>query len=279
MTTGAPLLDGLRSIALPRGAIALVPLGQASFIIRAGDMILLTDPFFSPYPGRLVSPPFGAKEAVGVDAVLCTHEHVDHFDPDAIRAIAAASPRSRFVAPRPIVPMFTDLGIASDRVLGAQPGEPVNLDGVTVHPVPASHGVHPADAYNFGQELSGGLYRYLGYVLDAGARVYHAGDTVHYDGMESWLRDLKVDVALLPINGRSDEREAEDIVGNLDHVEAARLAAEIGADILIPMHYDMFAGNPGYPEKVVEVVRQESLDLTVAVLGRGRPWIYAPARN
>lgn len=279
MTTGATLLNKLRSISLPPGAIALVPLGQASFVVRSGDLILLTDPFFSPHPGRLVFPPFTAQEAAGVDVVLCTHEHIDHFDPDAIRSIATASPEARFVAPRPIVPMFTDLGIRVDRVIGAQPGEPVDLDGLTVHPVPASHGVHPADAYNFGQELSDGLYRYLGYVLDAGARLYHAGDTVHYEGMETWLRDVQVDVALLPINGRSVEREAEDIVGNLDHEEAALLAAAVGVDVVIPMHYDMFAANLGNPEKVVDVVRRESLDVTVVVVGLGRPWIYVPVRS
>jgi L-ascorbate metabolism protein UlaG (beta-lactamase superfamily) len=141
------------------------------------------------------------------------------------------------------------------------------------------HGVDVADAYSFGQERAGGLYAFVGYVIEAGGvRVYHAGDTVPYDGMEGWLRPLAVDVALLPINGRNAEREAQNLVGNLDHEEAARLAAAIGCDVLVPMHYDMFAANLGYPDRLVEVVIRDRLDLAVTIPARGRPWVYTKAR-
>ncbi len=51
-------------------------------------------------------------------------------------------------------------------------------------------------------------------------RVYHAGDTIAYDDMVERLRALRVDVALLPINGRDHFREAQDVVGNLTPREA-----------------------------------------------------------
>ncbi len=76
-------------------------------------------------------------------------------------------------------------------------------------------------------------------------RVYHAGDTIAYDGMARRLRDLRVDLALLPINGRTAEREARGLVGNLGHVEAADLAAEAGIPAMIPMHHDTIDGNTG----------------------------------
>jgi L-ascorbate metabolism protein UlaG (beta-lactamase superfamily) len=103
-----------------------------------------------------------------------------------------------------------------------------------------------ADAYTFGHEISGGLYRYLGYVIElAGVRVYHAGDTIAYEGMSQRLRDLHVDLALLPINGRSAEREARGLVGNLGPAEAADVAAEAGIPVMVPMHHDTIDGNTG----------------------------------
>lgn len=178
------------------------------------------------------------------------------------------------VAPEPIVPQVTDLGIAAERVIAAQPERPVELGGVTVHPVPACHGVDVADAYSFGRELSGGRYRYLGYVVEAGGvRVYHAGDTVIYEGMEDWLRRHPPDVALLPINGRDHHRESQNIVGNMDHREAAELAAAVGVGLLVPMHYEMFAINLGFPAHLVDIVQRHYPELAVMLPNRERPFI------
>src|SRR5207244_9697022 len=103
-------------------------------------------------------------------------------------AVARAWAGARFVVPSPLVDAVAAVGVPRERLLRAQPDERIRLDGVTLHPVPARHGVGMSDAYTFGRELSGGLYRYLGYVLDDGvARVYLAGDTIVYDGHATLL--------------------------------------------------------------------------------------------
>ena len=156
----------------------------------------------------------------------------------------------------------------------------LTLGAVAAFALPARHGVGMADAYTFGRELSGGLYRYLGYVLDDGvARVYHAGDTIVYDGQAERLRALRADVALLPINGRDHFREAAGVVGNMDHREAAQLADDAGIDVLVPMHYDTFPENLGYPAHLVDVVSRDHPSLAVLVPSRDRPVLYAKARN
>ncbi len=267
--------SALRALDLAPGTIALWWLGQAGFAVRAGGLVMLLDPFLAPMAERASPPAFDADDAVGVDVVTCSHEHYDHLDLASLPAIARASPKARFIVPRPLVDAVAAAGVPRQRIVGAQPDERIRLDGVTLHPLPARHGVGMADAYTFGRELSGGLYRFLGFVVDDGvARVYHAGDTIAYDGQAERLRALNVDVALLPINGRDHYREAAGIVGNLDHREAARLAADAKVDVLVPMHYDAFASNRGYPSHLVDFVGREELPVAVLVPTRDRPVLY-----
>ena len=206
--------------------------------------------------------------------VLCTHEHVDHFDAESAPAIAKASPAAVFVVPTPIVDMVTESGVPPGRVVGMQPGDPLDVAGLRVEAVPAMHGVTMDDAYGFGEALSGGLIRFLGYVVDTGdIRLYHAGDTILYPAMEDGLRELAVDVAMLPINGRDPAREARGIVGNLSEREAAWLAQAIGAGIVVPMHYDMFVRNRGYPEWLVQSVSTDHPGPHVIVPSRDVPFV------
>lgn len=147
---------------------------------------------------------------------------------------------------------------------------------MAINAVPARHGVRVEDAYTFGEELSGGLMRYVGYVFAApGVAVYHAGDTILYDGMLDRLRPFRIEVALLPINGRDADREARGLVGNLDAREAVELARGMGAAVLVPMHYDMFGHNTGRPEEVVALARANGHSLRVEVLERGRPAVFS----
>jgi L-ascorbate metabolism protein UlaG (beta-lactamase superfamily) len=256
-------------------------LGQSGFRLRDPDtnLTLFVDPYLSPHDGRTWQAPVKAEALANADLILCTHEHIDHFDRPALQA-ANATPGARFllVVPQPIVEMARAFGIPSERILGAQPGQTLELMGARIHPVPACHGVNVADAYNFGKELSGGLVRYLGYVVEfGGVRAYHAGDTIPYAGQIETLRRLKPDLALLPINGRDYFREKDlNIVGNMEPREAARVASDIGAQVLIPMHWDIFPFNRGFPREVVAYVDEFLPWLTVLVMGRAAQLVYSP---
>jgi len=220
-------------------------LPQAGFVLRGNGTTLLIDAFLSPRPDRLVPASLAPESLTGIDAILATHEHRDHLDLIALPALAAASPNARVIVPAPIVERVAAI-VGGDRVIGATVDGEIAVRAARVIPVPACHGVDVSDAYTFGQELSGGLHRYLGYVIDlGGVRVYHAGDTIRYDGMAERLRALRGDIALLPINGRRAEREARGFVGNMDHADAADLAAEAGIGALVPMHHDTIDGNTG----------------------------------
>jgi L-ascorbate metabolism protein UlaG (beta-lactamase superfamily) len=80
----------------------------------------------------------------------------------------------------------------------------------------------------------------------------------------------------LPINGRDFFREHEhNIVGNMDFREAARLASDLGVEVLVPMHWELFETNRGYPGDLVRFAAEHFPELTVLVMGRGQRLIVA----
>ncbi|HET9556541.1 MAG TPA: MBL fold metallo-hydrolase, partial [Actinomycetota bacterium] len=221
-------------------------IGQAGFLLRTPATRLAVDPFLSDHPGRRFRSPVGVGDLAGTELVLTTHQHLDHLDAPGLRALLELDDRVLVVVPAPAVPDAAEAGLPPGRLVGARPGEPITAGDVTVYPVPALHGVHVTDAYSHGLPGDGDGVRYLGYVLDTpDGRVYHAGDTLRWDGQAELLRRHRVDLALLPINGRDAEREARDIVGNLDAAEALALARDAAVGTVAPMHYDLMAGNLG----------------------------------
>ena len=236
---------------------------------------VLVDGYFSKHPDRLLETPFPPSDARGLDLIAFTHEHGDHMDLEALPDLAKASPNSSFIAPSPCIKLVIQAGVSGERVIGMQPDQPVTSRGIAVHALPARHALKAGDPYTFGDEGADGMVRFLGYVFRAGnIAVYHAGDTIDYDGLADALRALEVDVALVPINGRDPDRESHGIAGNLDPVEAASLAIRSGVDVVIPTHYDMFEANPGYPEELVRAVRVKKASLKVVVLPAGTAFIY-----
>ena len=262
------LLEELSREEPPARSVALIWFGQSSVALRLGGATILVDPFLSLHPDRLETPPFAAADAREVDVVLITHAHDDHLDTPALPAIASASPDAPFVVPEALVQRVTALGIDRARVFGLAAEARLALGTLVIDAVPACHGDEPADAYRLGP--------YLGYIVSAGgAIVYHSGDTIRCDELVERVREVGVDLALLPINGRDAAREAQGFVGNLDAVEAADLAHELGADAVVPLHWDMFAANPGDPAHLVSAART-----TVVAPVRLRTFVYsAPGRK
>ena len=274
----SPVAQNIATFQLPPNMVALWWLGQASIALKSANTTLYIDPFLSEYPGRLIPPPFAPAVAPPADYVLITHEHVDHLDPKTLPGLAEASPQARFVVPLPIVEQVTALGIAPERVIGVQADEELDWGTLKLFPLPALHGLTSPPAiysFDFVVQENRPLYRYLGYVIEmAGVRVYHAGDTIIYDGMVERLRKLHIDIACLPINGRNYFREQQNLVGNLDEREAADLAAATGVKLLMPIHYEMFAANRGRPGILVEYVQASYPNLSCIIPAHGQPFTY-----
>ena len=242
-------------------SVVVTWLGQASFRFDVGERRILVDPFFAEHEARLYPPHSVDEHGSDVDWLLVTHEHIDHLDPYSLREVAARSPGLKVVAPAPLEAMVRD-----GEFVGVNRGDRLDLDGVAVTVVPAIHGRTVEDGYPDDPA-------FVGYVLELeGTTLYHAGDTIVTDGLRAALAPLDVDVALLPVNGRTHYREDEGLVGNMGTRDAVALATEIGASILVPYHWDLFRGNTEWPGRVVDDAVEAEAPLHVLTLRRGVPW-------
>lgn len=225
-------------------------LGQAGFRLDLGDSSFVVDPWVSPHANRLIPAPPLDVAADGVTALVVTHEHFDHLDLDFLPTFVERSPTATVVLPEALVELVEGV-VSKSRIIAVNPHDVVEVGGIEIDVVPAIHGVTMDDAYGDGSSLGGGP-RFVGYVFRGRPCIYVAGDTIVTDDVANALSRLEIEIAMLPINGRDAEREAQGIVGNMDAREAVELALAIRATRLLPYHWDGYAGNTVSPGTVVD---------------------------
>ncbi|TYL54799.1 MBL fold metallo-hydrolase [Nocardioides sp. BGMRC 2183] len=149
----------------------LTKLGHACVRIGDGTTTIGLD------PGAFTDP--GAVE--GVDAVLITHEHADHYDAAQLRATDAPIYTIGAVAAR----IREDAPDVAERVQVVRPDQRLRVGTIEVRVVGELHAViHP--------ELP--RFHNSGYLLDVGGtRVFHPGDALTGPGEQ-------VDVLLAPVS-------------------------------------------------------------------------------
>jgi L-ascorbate metabolism protein UlaG (beta-lactamase superfamily) len=264
-----PMAPGMRAVGvqrlwetdLPAGSSGLAWLGQAGFALRFGDCRLLIDPYLSDflaqkYRGtefphtRLMPAPVEPGQFQGVDWVFCTHRHSDHMDPVSLPLLAISNPSCRFVVPRAEREAALKAGVPAERVVAVNAGESLSLsEDVTVNVIAAAHeGLKVNEC---------GDHHFLGFIFRAPLwGIYHSGDCVPYEGLVEELLRHKIDVALLPVNGRDVCRSSRGIAGNFTFAEARTICADAHIPCLVPHHFGMFAFNtPSLAELKREVGR------------------------
>ena len=227
-------------------------LGQSGFLLLHAGTFVLLDPYLSdsltakyaatdkPHvrmTRRVVDP----QRLDFVSVVTSSHNHTDHLDAETLLPLIATNPDLRLVVPEANRKAGAErLGLHPSRPVAVNAGQTVTVGDVRFTGFPAAHETIERD--------EAGRCKFLGYAVKMGPwTVYHSGDTVRYDGMDDLLRRHgTIDVALLPINGASPERR---VAGNLSGAEAAQLAFDIGAGMVIPCHYDMFEFNTASPDE------------------------------
>ena len=233
-------------------------LGQSGFLLQWQGIHVLLDPYLSYSLTKKYSqtdkPHVRMTELVidparlsFVDIVTSTHNHTDHLDAETLRPILTANPILKLVIAEANRAFVADrLKIDGDATIGLDDGTSVDIAQIRLTGVASDHEELERD--------DRGRAKYLGYILQFGGwTIYHSGDTVRYEGMTEKLHPFKIDVALLPINGRAPERR---VPGNLFGREAAQLAKDIEAKLVIPCHFEMFEFNTASPDEFIRECRK-----------------------
>ncbi|KAA8922194.1 metal-dependent hydrolase [Thermoplasma sp.] len=199
-------------------SIKIVWHGHACFSL-IGKKHVLIDPFLTDNPLAKVKP-----EDLKPDIILVTHGHSDHAE-DAVKISKAAH--------APVVAAFELSEILKEEgaeTIDINPGGTIEYDGIRVKATMATH----SSSYN-------GKYagNPMGFVIDMGRKIYHAGDTGYFKDMEAIGSIDHPDIALLPIGGHY----TMDVDGAFEAVKAIKPA------IAMPMHYNTFDVIKADPER------------------------------
>ena len=231
-TATAPVLE-------PPGAghVRVTWIGHASFFLQFADHSVIVDPNWASWHGpvkRQRQPGLRLEEVPEVDLVLVTHAHFDHLHKPSLRILQA---KEGIVVPKGSGRSVKRLGFPA--VHEVQVWDSLRFDQLEVIHTPSHH---------WGARFLHDTHRdYGGYLVRAGGKsVFHCGDSAYFDGFKEIGKRLEIDVALMPI-GAYESPSGRDV--HMNPEEAVRAFADLGAKVLIPMHYATFPlGNEPHDE-------------------------------
>jgi L-ascorbate metabolism protein UlaG (beta-lactamase superfamily) len=237
-------------------APGLVWIGHATFALRLGGQVILTDPIFSSRIGGVVPravPPGMPFEALPpVDVVTISHNHMDHFDVPTLTRLGS---RPLYVAPLGHEELLRKIG--AERIVLLDWWESHRIGDLTLTLVPARHWSMRAP-WTRNEMLWGG------FVLSGPeGTAYHSGDTAYFDGFTEIGRRLgPIDWAMLPIGAYEPRWFMEPQHANPEDTGQAFL--DLGARHLVAMHWGTFRltdepmAEP--PERIRAFFRDRGLD-------------------
>jgi L-ascorbate metabolism protein UlaG (beta-lactamase superfamily) len=188
-------------------------LGQSAVELTDGDARILVDPFLTGNPKATV-----AADDLEPTHILLTHGHADHYGDTVEIAKRTGAPVLALVE---IANELSELGV--ETVHDPNLGGTVGFDWGWVKLVPAWHS---STTPNGTVSPAAGLLIMVGETL-----VYHLGDTALFSDLKLIAqRGNHVNVALVPIGGHY----------TMDRFDAVTACEWVGADEVIPIHYDTF---------------------------------------
>lgn len=204
-------------------------LGQSGYLLESETTCILIDPYLSDSVNRVAGRPRLLPipiepHDISCDAVICTHDHLDHLDPDTVTEIDS---KQFFITTNGGKEKLKSLG--KENVIAICEGETVKVGDFEITAVFADHTV----------EAFGLIVRIEGKTL------YFSGDTLYNEKLFE-IKRFCPDFVFLCINGR---------LGNMNVTEALTVAKEIGAPINVPNHYDMFASNSEDPHLFADHIK------------------------
>jgi len=197
-------------------------LGHASFLIEHAGVRMYIDPYQI------------GRTHPDTDVILITHDHYDHLSIQDIDNVLTEE--TVIVLPAGCRDKLQDVH-AQLRVVAID--DEIEVKGILIRAVAS---------YNKDKKFHPKEKGWLGYVVTVNSTsIYHAGDT----DLIPEMKDLSVDVALLPVSG----------VYVMTPKEASQAAKLVGAKKAIPMHYGSVVGDVSHAQEFVSLVGKSGVIL------------------
>lgn len=232
-------------------------LGHASFIVRIGGKIVLTDPFLGDKAGplglgprRYVAPALSAAALPRADVMLVSHNHYDHLDARTIEAYPYKDD-TQVIVPLGLGAFFTGRGYT--RVMEHDWWDAWEADGLKITTLPAVH---------FSGRGLGDRNRTLwaSFAIVAGDEsVWFSGDTARGDVFEEIGRRVgPFDLALVGIGAYEPRKIMQS--SHATPEEAVGIARAVGARAAVGMHWGTIMLTPEDPFEAPRRFRRAAED-------------------
>lgn len=216
----------------------IVLIGHASFLIRIGGKLIITDPQFtspSMWNKRYTTLPFKIEELTGIDFILLSHDHFDHMDEESLKQLYEQNPKVIILTGLRTAPLMEEW-MPGVRVMEAgwyqeyRPG----TDSISVTFLPSRHwsrrGLFDQNLRLWGSFL----------IKSNNIKIYFGGDSGYGSHFEEVYNLFgEVDYALIGIGAYKPRWFMHQ--NHTSPLEALRAARLMKAKNLIPMHYGTFA--------------------------------------
>ena len=216
---------------------------QGGFVFESASFRLAIDPYLSDFVERkngvtrMVQPVFTVA-SLKPDAVFCTHDHIDHFDPITVPEIAQKFPSCIFAGTVSVEKKAKETGIAESQIMKAEKGIPMKLGSFEIIPIIALHSDKDA----------------VGIILKCeGKTLYISGDSEYSESIAEEVLKYggKIDMMFICINGR---------LGNMNLDDALKVVKAIMPGAALPMHYDLFKENSADPHPFIDDCKRSGIN-------------------
>ncbi|RMJ24782.1 hypothetical protein PHISP_04331 [Aspergillus sp. HF37] len=243
----------------PKTSLTFTHITTATAILNIDGINFLTDPYFGgvgtfqanvdwstarlkedfgldevPPPSALTiskAPVMGLHDLPPIDAVLLSHEdHYDNLDPEGRklldgRRVFTTMDGAKNLKPRPAVTGLKPWETVTSTIGGKE----FRITGTPCKHFPVG-------------EVTGFLLETDSFGVDEASgkpnAIYFSGDTVYIDELKEIKDRVHVMAAVLNLGNATFEFPIGPIQITMDGKQAVRLVREIGADIMVPMHFE-----------------------------------------